>query len=76
MKTTCGLDTISKNTCGFHLGFHWVSKLMHVTNLAIFIGYQTYELLMSLRNITSISLWHFWENLTVTMPHVYCSAPS
>ena len=26
----------SQNTCGFHLGFHWVSKLMHVTNLAIF----------------------------------------
>ena len=25
-----------QNTCGFHLGFHWVSKLMHVTNLAIF----------------------------------------
>ena len=23
---------------------------MHVTNLAIFIGYQTYELLMSFRN--------------------------
>ena len=43
-----------QNTCGFHLGFHWVSKLMHVTNLAIFIGYQTYELLMSLRsNISS-----------------------
>ena len=42
-----------QNTCGFHLGFHWVSRLMHVTNLAIFIGYQTYELLMSLRNETS-----------------------
>ena len=25
-----------QNTCGFHLGFHLVSKLMHVTNLAIF----------------------------------------
>ena len=25
-----------QNTCGFHLGFHWVSKLMHMTNLAIF----------------------------------------
>ena len=25
-----------QNMCGFHLGFHWVSKLMHVTNLAIF----------------------------------------
>ena len=25
-----------QNTCGFHLGFHWVSKLMHVTNSAIF----------------------------------------
>ena len=23
-----------QNMCGFHLGFHWVSKLMHVTNLA------------------------------------------
>ena len=21
-----------QNTCGFHLGFHWVSTLMHVTN--------------------------------------------
>ena len=41
MKTTCGLDTISKlKQCGFHLGFHWVSKLMHVTNLAIFNGYE------------------------------------
>ena len=26
-----------QNTCGFHPGFHWVSKLMHVTNLAIFL---------------------------------------
>ena len=35
---------------GFHLCFYWASKLMHVTNLAIFfIGYQTYELLMSFR---------------------------
>ena len=42
-----------QNICGFHLGFHWVSKPMHVTNLAIFIGYQTYELLMTLGNITS-----------------------
>ena len=25
-----------QNTCGFHLGFHWVSKVMHVTNLSIF----------------------------------------
>ena len=24
-----------QNMCGFHLGFHWVSKHMHVTNLAI-----------------------------------------
>ena len=31
-----------QNTCGFHLGFHWVSKLKHVTNLAILIGYQTW----------------------------------
>ena len=49
MKTTCGLDTNIQNMCGFHLGYHWVSKLMHVMNLAIFIGYQMYELLMSLR---------------------------
>ena len=35
---------------GFHLCFYWASKLMHVTNLAIFfIGYQKYELLMSFR---------------------------
>ena len=27
---------VIQNTCGFHLRFHWVSKLMHVTNLAIF----------------------------------------
>ena len=25
-----------QNTCDFHPGFHWVSKVMHVTNLAIF----------------------------------------
>ena len=25
-----------QNTCGFYLGFRWVSKLMHVANLAIF----------------------------------------
>ena len=39
-----------QNKCGFHLGFHWVSKLMHVTNLAIFYWLsKPYELLMSLR---------------------------
>ena len=27
-----------QNTCSFHLGFHWVSKLMHVTNLSILDG--------------------------------------
>ena len=27
---------VIQSTCGFHLCFHWVSKLMHVTNLAIF----------------------------------------
>ena len=43
-----------QNTCGFLLGFHWVSKLMHVTNLGIFIGYQTYELLMSLRRLNIV----------------------
>ena len=35
MKTTCGLDYDIQTTCGFHLGFHWVSKLVHVMNLAI-----------------------------------------
>ena len=54
MKTTCGFGHDIQNRCGFHLGFHWVSKLVHVTNLAFFIGYQTYELLMSLRNIYDI----------------------
>ena len=29
-------------------------KLMHVTNVAIFIGYQTYKLLMSLRNVLQV----------------------
>ena len=62
MKTTCGLDTISK-TCGFHLGFHWVSKLMHVTNLLTnFIGYQMYELLMSLRTINLIVSLQLYQN--------------
>ena len=27
---------VIQSTCGFHLCFHWVSKIMHVTNLAIF----------------------------------------
>ena len=27
---------VIENTCGFHLCFDWVSKLMYVTNLAIF----------------------------------------
>ena len=42
-----------QRTCGFHLCFHWVSKLthVHVTNIAIFIGNQTYELLMILRKL-------------------------
>ena len=44
---------VIRKKCGFHLCFHWVSKLMHVTNLAIFfIYYHTYELLMSFRT------WH------------------
>ena len=43
---------------GFHLCFYWASKLMHVTNLAIFfIGYQTYELLMSFRRAV-----HYYNN--------------
>ena len=58
-----GFDT--QNTCVFHLGFHWVSNLMHVTNLAIFIGYQTYELLMSLRNSNS----NFVRNKKETTAH-------
>ena len=27
---------VVQSTCDFHLCFHWVSELMHVTNLAIF----------------------------------------
>ena len=38
---------VIQSTCGFHLCFHWVSKVKHVLNLAIFISYQTYELFMS-----------------------------
>ena len=26
---------VIQDKCDFHLGFHWVSKLIHVTNLAI-----------------------------------------
>ena len=36
-----------QNTCGFHLGFHWVSKLMHVTNLSVSDRLLIHELLMS-----------------------------
>ena len=25
----------NQNTCAFHLGFHWVLEVMHVTNLSI-----------------------------------------
>ena len=28
---------VIQDTCGFHLGFHWISKLKHVTNSAIFL---------------------------------------
>ena len=42
---------VIQNTCGFHLCFHWVSKLM-----PFFIGYQTYELLMSFRSLHSFPL--------------------
>ena len=33
MKTTCGLDMITKTRV--HQGFHWVLEVMHVTNLSI-----------------------------------------
>ena len=44
-------------TCGFHLCFHRVSKLMHVTNLAIFYWLSAYELLMSLRRLVDSLDW-------------------
>ena len=44
---------VIQSTCGFQLSFHWVPKLMHVTNLVIFIGYQAYELFTSLRSKNS-----------------------
>ena len=40
---------VIQSTCGFHLCFHWISKLLHVTKLAIFYWLSTYDLLMSLR---------------------------
>ena len=36
-------DTISKT----HLGFHWVSKVMHVTNLFVSYRLLSHELLVS-----------------------------
>ena len=49
---------VIQNACGFSSVFLLGSKLMHVTNLAIFfIGYQTYELLMSFRRAV-----HYYNN--------------
>ena len=36
MKTTYGFGYDIQITCGFYLGFHWVSKVVHVTNLSTF----------------------------------------
>ena len=49
---------VIQGTCGFHLYFHWVSKLKHVLNLAI--GFQTYELFMSFRSYVN----HFGKYFT------------
>ena len=42
-----------QNTCGFHLGFHWVSKLMHVTNLANFYWLSNLWIINELENLPS-----------------------
>ena len=46
-----------QNTCGFHLGFHWVSKLMHVTNLAIFYWLSNEWIINDFENCRSSADW-------------------
>ena len=35
-ENTEGLDQVDPKTSCFHLRFHWLSRLLHVTNLSAF----------------------------------------
>ena len=54
-----------QNTSGFHLGFHWVSKLMHVTNLAIFYWLSNLWIINEFEKITSNRLSSFGKKFEV-----------
>ena len=59
-----------QNTCGFHLGFHWVSKLMHVTNLAIFYWLSNVWIINEFEKV----LYSEWNNAWQSLNLAHCSS--
>ena len=72
---------VIQNTCGFHLCFHWVSKLMHVIRVvkSIQLPAKIAAYLVSIGRLLWLAflyVWHFLNKIFLNWPLTLTSQPS